>query len=104
MPQPIDMQTELARTLMADRIQQVSERSAIAAAMRARLQGEDEESVAETQVQDTAEPQSEHVDPELKRRNAYLRRKRKQQQDESNRNPGRPGPGGSADHSFDVSV
>ena len=60
MPQPIDMQTELARTIMADRIQQVAERSAMAAALRNRQLGEDQEALAETQVDDTPESQSEH--------------------------------------------
>lgn len=99
------MQTELARTVMADRVQQVSERAAMAAAMRARVQGEEDEALAETQVDDTPESQSEHIDPDLKRRNPYGRGRRKDKgQAESNRKAGGGGSAGSADHSFDVSV
>lgn len=107
MPQPIDMQTELARALIADRIQQGTERAAMAAALRARQKGEEQEAVGETQVDDTPESQSEHIDPEMKRRNSYMGRRRKgnQQQDESNRNSGeKTRPAGPEDHNFDVSV
>lgn len=103
MPQPIDMQTELARATMADRIQQVTERAAMAAALRARQQGEENQALEETQVDDTPESQSEHIDPETKRRNPYRGRRRKghQRQDAAG---GTQGDAGLENHNFDVSV
>lgn len=104
MPQPIDMQTELARATMADRIQQVTDRASLAAAMRAKLDGEQHQALGETQVDDTPESQSEHVDPDLKRKNPYGRRgsrRRSRDGSDGRRDTGRAGTTG---HNFDVSV
>ncbi len=106
MPQPIDMQTELGRALLADRIQQTVDRAALAASMRARLEGEDDQVLSETQVDESPESQSEHVDPELKRRNPYVRRRhnRESEGNDEQRDRRIVRPTGSDGHNFDVSV
>lgn len=106
MPQPVDMQTELGRAIMADRIQQANDRAALVSAMRARVEEDDERGVAETQVAETAETQSEHVDGEGKRKNPFVGRRRKGSASgkDSPGAKGLRGHGPSDEHHFDVSV
>lgn len=75
MPQPIDMQSELARTTMVERIQELAGRLA----QQQRTQGDvDEVRVdKETQTQESTEAQSEHVDEDGKRKNAFVRKRKK---------------------------
>lgn len=107
MPQPIDMQTEMARATMADRVQQAVDRAAMAAAMRARVEGDGEQVLAETHVGQAPESQSQHIDPELKRRNPYVRRRTRKaaaNQDDPAGASSTARAGVPADHHFDVSV
>ena len=79
MPQPIDFQTEVARTLAADRIQEIAGRASLAAQQRAGTAAEEDRVRIETQVKETPETQTDHVDPETKRRNPFAgRRKRRE--------------------------
>lgn len=77
MPQPIDFQTEVARTTAADRIQQVAERSALVQAQRAADEAGRLQSEAEQSVHQSPEAQSEHVDEEARRRTPYGRGRRR---------------------------
>jgi len=83
MPQPIDMQTEVARVTAAERIQQIADRQSLAAMQRAATAAQDERIEVETQVQQ-ADPKSQQVDRETRRRNPYVGRRR--------RRKGEPGP------------
>lgn len=83
MPQPIDFQTEVARTTAADRIQQVAERAALAQAQRAADEAQRLQTEAEQSVHQAPEAQSEHVDEEARRRAPYGKgRKRNPAEDE----------------------
>jgi hypothetical protein len=105
MPQPIDMQTELARTTLANRIQQVTERATHLAAIRAVAANDEEQILGETQVDESPDAQSEHVDPETKRRNPFVRtRHAKRDSGESHESKPRDRRADSGDHHFDVSV
>jgi hypothetical protein len=77
MPQPVDLQTELARTHAADRIQDIAGRASLAAQQRADVAAEEKRLKIETQVNETPETETEHVDPEQKRRNPYAKRRKK---------------------------
>lgn len=108
MPQPIDMQTELARTLVAERIQDASARAALLAQQRA--QGEEERVRAAQQAQVTESKQAdnrevrdkeEHGEPrERGRRRNATPQAQEQTPPEAPRKALEPG----AEHGFDVSV
>ncbi len=76
MPQPIDFSTELARMSAVERIQQVTDRLSLAAQQRSTTEVQEQRVASETQVQQT-QPQSEEVNPELRRRNPYAGRRRR---------------------------
>jgi hypothetical protein len=78
MPQPIDMQTELARVHVAERIQQIADRASLAGQHRQEIETEQTRIARETQVQETPQPESEQVEAEGKRRNPFAKRRRKQ--------------------------
>lgn len=77
MPQPIDMQTEIARVTMADRIQDATSRAALAAQQRAVTEEEGLQLRAETSVEETPETQSEHVDEDGRRKAPFVRKRSK---------------------------
>ena len=107
MPQPIDMQTELGRATMADRVQQAVDRASLAAAMRARQEQAEDQVLAETHVEQTPESQSDHVDTEQKRRNPFVGRRRREpspKQGGTIRGAETAPPAGPEGHHFDVSV
>lgn len=76
MPQPIDPNTELARLTATERIQQIADRSSIAAQTRVSEEATAARNDAETNVQQTNQ-KSEEVDQELRRRNPFIGRRRK---------------------------
>jgi hypothetical protein len=77
MPQPIDMQTELARVTALDRVQQIIDRVSLAALQRVAVESQEQRVAAETLVQQT-HAKSEEIEPEMRRKNPYrYRRKRK---------------------------
>lgn len=77
MPQPIDMQTEFARTVMADRVQNAMDRASLAAQQRALTEADEERLDAETQVQETKETENRQLDADGRRRNPYVGRRRR---------------------------
>jgi len=77
MPQPIDMQTEVARATMADRIQDATSRAALAAQQRAVTEEEGRQVQAETAVEETPETQSEHVEEDGRRKAPFARKRSK---------------------------
>lgn len=87
MPQPIDMQTEMARITMAERMQEAA-RAQLAAHQRAASEQDKLRVDMETAVHDTDESQNEHIDGEQKRRNPYSRlRKKKRKESGELRDP-----------------
>lgn len=79
MPQPIDPHTELGRATAAERIQQIADRTSLAAQARVASEATNGQRAAETQVQHTASKNDE-VDRELRRRNPYVGKRRKREQ------------------------
>lgn len=109
MPQPIDMQTELGRTLMAERIQEASTRAALLAQQRELQEEKQLRGVDESRVGETAETQSEQVDEDGRQGHADGDRRRRSaaRADDDLETPGRPvrkGPLPGDEHAFDVSV
>jgi hypothetical protein len=62
MPQPIDMQSELGRTMAAERIQDAAVRAALLAQQRAQVEAARERAVREHEVAQAHETESEGVD------------------------------------------
>ena len=77
MPQPIDMQSELGRMTMVERIQDVAGRASLAAQARAASEADDDRKSTETQVAETRETESENVRGDGKRKNPFARRRKK---------------------------
>lgn len=79
MPQPIDMQTELARTSMAERVQETVGRASLAAHQRSATDAEADRVNTETVVHETPESEASRVAEEGKRKNPYakIRKKRR---------------------------
>ncbi len=80
MPQPIDPHTEVGRAPAAERIQQIADRTSLAAQARVASESDNGQRAAETQVQHTA-PKSDEVDRDLRRRNPFVGKRRKREQD-----------------------
>ena len=81
MPQPIDPQTEIGRATAAERIQQIADRSSLAAQARATEASANTLRDMETQVQQ-AKARSDEVDQDLRRRNPFVGRRKKRGQGE----------------------
>lgn len=77
MPQPIDMQSELGRMTMAERVQEAAGRAALAAQVRAASEADDDRQSAETQVAETRETESDNIRGDAKRKNPFARRRKK---------------------------
>ena len=78
MPQPIDMQSEITRVSMAERMQDAATRSSLAALQRAQLEAESDERVKSTQVNETEETQQSKIHSDERReKNAEKRPKKK---------------------------
>ncbi|MCX8065775.1 MAG: hypothetical protein N3G21_11500 [Candidatus Hydrogenedentes bacterium] len=76
MPTPIDPNTEILRVNMAERIQQLADRASLLGQVRQSINEEERRVIEETQVKE-AEQKSEQVDTELKRRQPFLKRRKK---------------------------
>ena len=110
MPQPIDMQTELGRSMMAERIQDAVTRGALAALQRDQVEEKKAQALRETQVAETPETQSGPVDEDGRGKNPFVKRR--------TRRKDREGPSGRStrsarkkraasdddDHQLDVSI
>ena len=103
MPQPIDFQTEVGRMVAAERIQSAVDRAALAAQQRSASEAQREQVETETSVHETPETQSEHVDEQLRRRNPYGRRRRKDAKDDDQGSSHKK-PKGEEGHQLDVTV
>lgn len=109
MPQPIDMQTELGRSMMAERIQDAATRGALAAHQRDQLKEKQDQALRETQVSETPETQSEHVDRDGRRKNPIVKRRsrrkdRKGSSGQSGKSAPNPHAADADDHQLDVSI
>ena len=108
MPQPIDMQTELGRSMMAERIQDAATRGALAALQRDQVEEKKAQALRETQVEETPETQSEHVDEDGRRKNPFVKRRarRKDREGPSGRSTSSTEKSRAADddHQLDVSI
>lgn len=74
MPQPIDLQTELARVTTMERVQQIADRMSLAAHQRMADQAEQQRVQAETQAQE-ADQKSDEVDRDARRQSPERRGK-----------------------------
>lgn len=104
MPQPVDIQTELARVSAAERIQQISDRVSLAAQQRVAAATQEDRLARETQVQETPHSQSEQVDAEARRRNPFVGRKRRRKKAEESAASHGPGRTNGEQHRLDVTV
>ncbi|MBN2308115.1 MAG: hypothetical protein JXR94_04045 [Candidatus Hydrogenedentes bacterium] len=77
MPQPVDLQTEVARVTAAERIQQIADRASLAAQQRAAAEVEGERVENEQQVQQTPQTESRQVDADEHRKNPFMGRRRR---------------------------
>ena len=110
MPQPVDMQTELGRSMMAERIQDAATRGALAAHQRDQVEEKKAQALRETQVEETPETQSEHVDEDGRRKNPFVKSRSRpkdpkgssEQSARSTRNKRAASTDG--DHQLDVSI
>lgn len=106
MPQPVDLQTELARLNAADRLQQAADRASIAALQRAAQEDQQTRLQTETTVQQTQHAESEQVRGDEKRKNPFVgrRRKRHSNANESESPVATEHPPDLDPHNFDVMV
>ncbi|PCJ65400.1 MAG: hypothetical protein COA73_02715 [Candidatus Hydrogenedentota bacterium] len=77
MPQPVDMLSEISRTIMAERVQEAATRGNMAALQNAQEQLKAEGRAKETQVGKTTESENPEVDAKGKRKNPFVKRKKK---------------------------
>ena len=106
MPQPIDLQSELGRLTAAERVQQITTRASLVAQQRLAADEQQQDVNIETQVQET-HAKSGEVEPELRRRNPYLGRKRRREEPkaEARAEEERPAPPVAIEtHQLDVTV
>ena len=109
MPQAIDMQTELGRVILAERIQDAATRGALASLQREQLEEKKAQALRETQVDETPEAQSEHVDEDGRRKNPFVKRRsrrkdRKGSSGQSGKSAPNPHAADADDHQLDVSI
>lgn len=76
MPQPVDLQTEMARIAAAERIQQIADRMSLAAQQRLAQEAEKTRVADETQVHQTVETENPEVDAEGRRKNPFAGRRK----------------------------
>lgn len=86
MPQPIDMQRELARTTMVERMQDLAGRLSLAAQQRTQDEVDEARVSAETQATETPEAQSDDVDEDGRRKAPFVARRKKRRKGESDEN------------------
>ncbi len=79
MPQPIDPQTEIGRATVVGRIQQIADRTSLAAQARVAEDSAAIQRNAETLVRQAALKENE-VNRELRRRNPFVGRRKKREQ------------------------
>ncbi len=75
MPQPVDFQTEVAKTTAAQRVQEITERASLASQLRGAAEAKENRASIETQVQQTAESGHAGVDADGRRKNPFVGRR-----------------------------
>ena len=83
MPQPVDLQSEAGRLATVERVQQIADRTSLAAQQRAVHDADRQRVASETQVQQTPHAQSEQIDAEARRRNPFVGRRRRRRMAEA---------------------
>lgn len=102
MPQPIDMQTELGRTLAAERMQDAAARAALLAQQRAQIDAERQRADHEHVVAETKQTESEGVNRDGRGQGHARERQRRRGAEEAPAPSRRPISG--EDHALDVTV
>lgn len=103
MPQPIDMQSELARTLAAERIQDAAVRAAQLAQQRGQIDAEAQRIASERQVTQSKEIESEGVSRDGRGRRMPDRSGKQDEGKEESGTPRRPRNDGE-EHALDVTA
>ena len=80
MPQPVDMQTELARTLLAERLGD-GMRGSLQGLHRAQTEAERERSRTETEIRESARAEAEAVKADQRKRDDQGSRRRRRHHD-----------------------
>ena len=79
MPQPIDPYTEIGRATAAERIQQIADRTSLAAQNVVAKDEAETQAKKETQAHQ-AQQKNEEVDDEMRRRNPYMKRRKRKKE------------------------
>ncbi len=103
MPQPIDMQTELGRTLAAERMQDAAARAALLAQQRAQIDAEQQRAAREHVVAETKQTESEGVNQDGRGQGQARERRRRRDAEEAPATA-RPLPRSGEDHALDVTI
>ncbi len=77
MAQPIDIQTELGRATLVERVADIQGRLAIAAQQRAHSDAVEMRTVAETLVRQARHAENSEIEPDGRRRNPFVGRRKK---------------------------
>ncbi len=77
MAQPIDIQTELGRTTLAERVADIQGRLTVAAQQRAHSDALETRAAAETTVGHAHQAEKRELEPDGRRQNPFVSRKRK---------------------------
>ncbi len=106
MPQPVDLQTEIARVSATEKIQEIADRASLAAQKHHSLDEEQKRVESETQVQASKETENKEINADAGGEKAE-RRKRRSRGGSADKKRRKKGKGGSSDaeiHSFDVTI
>ena len=104
MPQPIDMQTEIARATIAERIQDALGRSNLAALQRAQLEADEARMGKESQVNETQETQNGKVDADGGQKNPPSKRRKRKSRDSTEKSSRAHRSNDDEDHQLDVRI
>ena len=77
MPQPVDLQTEMARIAAAERIQQITDRMSLAAQQRVSESAQEERVRDENQVRHSNESEHKGIERDGRRRNPFSGRRQR---------------------------
>jgi len=101
------MQTELGRSLMAERIQDAAMRNSMIAQQRDQAEQKKMQALKETQIDETPEAQSEHIDEDGRRKNPFVGRRRRRDSKSNVSHTSRSSnwaASGDSDRNLDVSI
>lgn len=104
MPQPIDLPTEVARTTQVERIQQIADRTSLAAQQRLAAEVDEDRVQVEQNVNETPDSNTEGLDRDGRRRTPYVARRKQRATEETPETERRPRGSDGEPHRFDVSV